>query len=216
MSITANYGCFSLDVISAPTNKEKAPLAIWLYYHAKREPSFAIVLCTNMAVRLTTWLESTYWLTSLPCYTLSNRQGVRGISGGRFFSSYMWIFDQISNYCPMSETIKERFNWCQGQTSDPRFIFDKDSKSFLDEILRCSRLGWALYSPDDPVLLTCGDKVFLVSESCLYHVGIKSFLGKVSDWYRFLDFWQSRRLDRYGEKPLPSFCFGGNVIFPRK
>ena len=125
MSITANYGCFSLDVISAPTNKEKAPLAIWLYYHAKREPSFAIVLCTNMAVRLTTWLESTYWLTSLPCYTLSNRQGVRGISGGRFFSSYMWIFDQISNYCPMSETIKERFNWCQGQTSDPRFIFDK-------------------------------------------------------------------------------------------
>ena len=111
--------------VSAPTNKEKAPLTIWLYYHAKREPSFAIVLCTNMAVRLTTWLESTYWLTSLPCYTLSNRQGVRGISGGRFFSSYIWIFDQISNYCPMSETIKERFNWCQGQTSDPRFTFDK-------------------------------------------------------------------------------------------
>ena len=46
------YGCFSLDVITAQANKEKAPLAIW---RAKREPSFAIVLCTNMAVLWRDW-----------------------------------------------------------------------------------------------------------------------------------------------------------------
>ena len=41
--------------VSASTNKEKAPWAIRLYYHANREPSFAIVLCTNMVVLRRDW-----------------------------------------------------------------------------------------------------------------------------------------------------------------
>ena len=32
------------------------------------------------------------------------------------------------------------------------------------------------------------NKVLFVSERCLHYVGIKRFLGEVSDCYRFLDF----------------------------
>ena len=35
--------------VGAQNKREKIRLGIWLYYYARHEPSFAIVLCTNMA-----------------------------------------------------------------------------------------------------------------------------------------------------------------------
>ena len=36
--------------VGVQNNREKSLLGIWLYYYAKHEPSFPIVLYTNMAV----------------------------------------------------------------------------------------------------------------------------------------------------------------------
>ena len=123
VSKKTSYGCFSLDVIASmlvhrPIKKK----LLW---------QFDSIIMQNVSHHLRllcapTWPsydvigEHLLINKSAMLHTINHRQGIRGISGGRFFSSDIWIFDQISNYCPISEMSKERFNWSEGQTSDPR------------------------------------------------------------------------------------------------
>ena len=113
MSITANYGCFSLDVIASMLVRR--PIKKKLLWQ------FDSIIMQNVSHDLRLFCAPT-WPSydvigehllinkSAMLHTINHRQGIRGISGGRFFSSDICIFDQISNYCPISEMSKERFN----------------------------------------------------------------------------------------------------------
>lgn len=164
--------------------------------------------------RLMTWLESTYWLTSLPCYTLSTTGKVLEAFQGAV--SFLLTFESLIK----SLIIVQYQKWAKKGSIDLRV--KHQTHGLLNFRWGMARVFWMTFYgvvalAEFSIALTFRyNKVLFVSESCLYHVGIKWFHGKVSDCHRFLDFWQSRRLNRHGEKPLPRFCFGGNVIFPRK
>ena len=142
---------------SAQTNKEKVHLGIWPFYHWKPVPFLAIVLCRNEAVLWRDWRaridSQVFCVTHFPTGKV--------LEAFRRTFSFLLTFESLIKFLITVQCQK----WAKKGSMDLRvkhqsdgLLWIRDSKSFLGDILWCSRLGWVLYSAYYPVLLTCAEK----------------------------------------------------------